>query len=327
MCTGLTLTTKDGEHLFGRNMDLEYYFGQSVGIIPRNYTYTNIANKKTEKTQYAIIAMISMMADHPMLSDGMNEKGLGIAGLNFGNEFGGLEKNFSKDKINIPAFDFMLWILANFDNIEDVKKNVLKVNLMDIQIDEKIPNVCLHWIASDKSGRSIVIEKTKEGMKVYDNEVGVLTNPPTFDWQLTNLRQYTNTIPTQIPKTMCSDKELTPTGRGAGLIGLPGDTTAPSRFIRAAFLRNFVLQNEDVSLGDYFHIMDNVAMVKGCAKNDGINEFTQYTSCMNLENGTYTYKTYKSLSLTSINLFNENLDLSDIKLFKYEDNLTITHLN
>ncbi|MGL5414492.1 MAG: linear amide C-N hydrolase [Clostridium sp.] len=316
-------------YLFGRNMDLEYYFGQSVGIIPRNYKYINKATNEIFSTKYAIVGMITMMENHPMFADAMNEKGLDIAGLNFGDEFGGLETKLAPDKINIPSYDLMLWALSNFDNINDLKANVRKLNLMNTQINEKAPAVCLHWIASDTSGESIVIEKTKEGIFVYDNPVGVLTNPPTFDWHLTNLRQFTNTLPAQLT-TMCSNMELLPTGRGAVLIGLPGDTTAQSRFIRAAFLRHFVMQRNDVCIGDYFHILDNVAMLDGTAKNggvDGMSEFTQYSSCMNLEKCTYTYKTYRSLALTSVNLLNEDLDASDIKLFKYKDNLEITNLN
>ncbi|MGL4990266.1 MAG: choloylglycine hydrolase [Sarcina sp.] len=328
MCTALLLETKNGEHLFGRNMDIEYTFGQSVGIIPRNYEYKNMSTGNLEETNYAIIGMITIMDNHPMLADGMNEKGLAIAGLNFPN-YSYLEPDLKEGKINIPGYDFMLWLLSNFENIEDVKRKISNLNLMNTQINSKAPAPTLHWIITDKSGKSIVVEKTKECMKVFDNNIGVLTNSPTFDWHITNLRQYINIDANQPEKTNWSNQELNPLGQGVGLVGLPGDFTPASRFARVAYLRHAAIKNDKSSLdiNEFFHILNNVAMVRGSVRTPQLSDITQYTSCMDLDNNIYYYNTYNNNQLNAIKLKTENLNNKSIKLFDYKDKININYEN
>lgn len=324
MCSGLTLITKEGNHLFGRNMDIEFQFGQSVGIIPRNFAYKNMATKETIKTKFAIVAMMTVMENHPLLADGMNEKGLAIAGLNFPG-YSYLEKEMSDNKFNIPCHDFMLWILSNFETLEEVKDALPKVNLLDVQINDKTPNPTLHYLISDKSGKSIVFEKTKEGMKIFDNPVGVLGNNPTFDWHLTNLRQYISIDTKQPENIKWSDLELKSLGQGSGGLGLPGDFSAPSRFVRIAAARHFAMENakDSLTIADFFNILGHVAMIRGsvCTKGN-LNDMTVYSSCMDLENSTYYYRTYDNPSLSAIKLNDSNLEGDSIKLFPYNNELT-----
>lgn len=329
MCTGLTLVTKDGEHLFGRNMDIEFTFGQAVGIIPRRYEYINMSTGVKEKTRNAIIGMLTIMDGHPMLADGCNEKGLAIAGLNFpGYNYN--EPELVRGKINIPAYDFMLWVLSNFDDLNSVKEKVNSVNLMDTQINEKAPAPTLHWIITDKTGESIVVEHTKLGLKVFDNKVGVLTNSPTFDWHETNLRQYMGMHADQASETTWGTQKLNPLGVGVGSVGLPGDFTPASRFVRAAFLRHFALDNckDEVDISEFYHILNNVAMVKGSVRtSQHKDDITVYSSCMNLEKGIYNYNTYENNQINAIDMNKENLDAKEIKLFAYKDSLNINNQN
>ncbi|MGL5480192.1 MAG: choloylglycine hydrolase [Clostridium sp.] len=329
MCTGLTLVTKDGDHLFGRNMDIEFTFGQAVGIIPRNFEYINMSTGVKEKTKNAIIGMLTIMDGHPMLADGFNEKGLAIAGLNFpGYNYN--EPELIRGKVNIPAYDFMLWVLSNFDDLNSVKEKVNSVNLMDTQINEKAPAPTLHWMITDKTGDSIVVEHTKHGLKVFDNKVGVLTNSPTFDWHETNLRQYMGMYADQAGETTWGAQQLNPLGVGAGSVGLPGDFTPASRFVRVAFLRHFALENckDEVDIGEFYHILNNVAMVKGAVRTPQYkNDVTAYSSCMNLEKGIYHYNTYNNNQINAIDMNKENLDAKEIKLFVYKDSLNINNQN
>lgn len=329
MCTALTLITKDGEHLFGRNMDIEFSFGQSVGIIPRNFEYVNMSTGEKERVQNAIIGMMTIMDNHPMLADGLNEKGLAIAGLNFPN-YAKWEDSLKENKINIPAYDLMLWVLSNFEKIEDVKEAIKNVNLMSTQINSQAPAPTLHWIVTDLSGESIVIEKTEDSFKVFDNNVGVLTNSPTFDWHMTNLKQYIGLEANQVTNATWGRENLIAHGQGVGAIGLPGDFTPASRFIRTAFLRNFAIANDKDKLNEmeFFHILNNVAMVRGSVRTpQSMSDITQYTSCMNQEKGLYYYNTYNNNGLNVIDMHKENLNATEIKLFTYNDTFTVNSQN
>ncbi|MDQ0151152.1 choloylglycine hydrolase [Eubacterium multiforme] len=330
MCTGLTLETKDGLHLFGRNMDIEYSFNQSIMFIPRNFTCTNSVSNKQLTTKYALVAMGTTFNNYPALADGMNEKGLACAGLNFP-QYAYLSKERAEGKENIPAYDFILWILANFSNIEDLKKELLNVRLVDERIDKNIPNSTLHWMATDVTGKSIVIEQTKEeGLRVFDNNVGVLTNSPEFPWHITNLHQYVGMNYNQVSSYKLSNENLNALGEGTGLIGLPGDFTPASRFIRAAFFRDAIMKNDKdtIDIMEFFHILNNVAMVKGAVRTaEEKSDITQYTSCMNLEKGIYYYNTYENNQINAIDMNKEDLDGKEMKMFKYNTTLNVNFEN
>ncbi|EGT3612823.1 linear amide C-N hydrolase [Clostridium perfringens] len=329
MCTGLALETKDGLHLFGRNMDIEYSFNQSIIFIPRNFKCVNKSNKKELTTKYAVLGMGTIFDDYPTFADGMNEKGLGCAGLNFP-----VYVSYSKDdiegKTNIPVYNFLLWVLANFSSVEEVKEALKNANIVDIPISENIPNTTLHWMISDITGKSIVVEQTKEKLNVFDNNIGVLTNSPTFDWHVANLNQYVGLRYNQVPEFKLGDQSLTALGQGTGLVGLPGDFTPASRFIRVAFLRDAMIKNDkdSIDLIEFFHILNNVAMVRGSTRTvEEKSDLTQYTSCMCLEKGIYYYNTYENNQINAIDMNKENLDGNEIKTYKYNKTLSINHVN
>lgn len=329
MCTGLTLETKEGLHLFGRNMDIEYSFNQSIIFIPRNFKCSNIETNKELTTKYAILGMGTIFNEYPTFADGMNEKGLGCAGLNFPIYASYSEKPI-EGKNNIPVYDFLLWILANFSSLEEVKDGLKNTNIVDIPINKNTPNTTLHWIISDSTGKSIVVEQTKEKLNVFDNNIGVLTNSPTFDWHITNLNQYVSMNYNQIPNLELREQSLTALGQGTGLVGLPGDFTPASRFIRASFLRDALLKNNknSINLIDFFHILNNVAMVRGSIRTLAEkSDITQYTSCMCLEKGIYYYNTYENNQINAIDMNKEDLDGNQIKVYSYKTDLSINFEN
>lgn len=328
MCTALTLKTPDGYHLFGRNMDLEYTFGQHPIVVPRKFEYIDKISGEMKQTKYAIVGMASVVENHPLFAEAVNEKGLGCAGLNFPAAY--WEKEAVEGMENMPPYDLIPWITGNFETIDELRPHLDKVNLVGVPFAENLQLPTLHWIVTDLTGKSIVIEKTKEAFKVYDNPVGVMTNAPSFDWHTTNLSQYMNVIPTQPQARNWSDLELKPIGSGTGAIGLPGDFSSPSRFVRVAFLRaKIVIENkENDGIVEFFHILNNVAMVKGgVITADNKNEITQYTSCMCQEKGLYYYKTYDNNQINVVDMNKVDLDSNEIKIFPYNDTQVFNALN
>lgn len=329
MCTALTLTSKDGFHFFGRNMDLDYNFNQSVLFVPRNFDWRNKVSGEASKTKYALLGMGTLVEDHPLLADGMNEKGLACAGLNFLG-FAHFEQNNEEEKINLGPYDLMLWILSNFSSVSEVKSALEKVNLVNKPFAPNLPVPTLHWMVYDTNDESIVIEVTADQFAVYDNKIGILTNQPTFEWHLMNLNQYAALSPSQPKNTVWHKQELEPIGNGLGLRGLPGDFYPSSRFVRTAFLKSHAafLDTKESTMSEFFHILDNVAPMGGSViTQEGGNFITLYSSCMCLERGIYYYTTYNNRQINAIELFNENLDDPKIKVFEYRDTPSINFQN
>lgn len=329
MCTALSLTAKDGSHLFGRNMDIEYSFNQSILLTPRHFNYKNRATGEIEQTKYAIIGMGTIIDNHPSYADVCNEKGLAAAGLNFP-RYAHWDNNPIEDKTNIPPYDLLLWVASNFETVKEVKEAFKNVVLVGVPLNEKVPIAPLHWMICDKTGKSIVVEQTVNGLKVMDNNVGVLTNAPTFEWHLTNLTQYMGLMVTQPQDVKLGEQELHPLGQGLGAFGLPGDYSSPSRFIKTAFLRNHIdyANVNYAGISEFFHILHGVAMVRGSVVTpQNLNDITLYTSCIDQERGIYYYNTYNNHSISAIDMNHEDLDAKELKLFKFNDEFSFNQQN
>lgn len=309
MCTAITYKTKD--FYFGRTLDYEISYGDEVTITPRNYEF-NFRHKQNIKNHYAIIGMAYVTENYPLYYEAVNEKGLGIAGLNF---VGNAKYNKKiKGKDNITQFEFIPWILSQSTTVKEAKKLIEKINFLDEPFSTNLPLAQLHWIISD-SIESITVEAVKDGIKIYENPVGVLTNNPTFDKQMFELNNYMN-LSTKSPKnTFAKSLNLEKYSRGMGAIGLPGDLSSQSRFIRAAFVKmNSVSKEEEKeSVSQFFHILNSVEQQRGCCElDDGIFEITIYTSCCNASKGIYYYTTYDNHQITAIDMHKENLNSENL---------------
>ena len=309
MCTAITYKTKD--FYFGRTLDYEFSYGDEVTITPRNYEF-KFKHKQNIKTHYAIIGMAYVTENYPLYYEAVNEKGLGIAGLNF---VGNAQYNKKiKGKDNITQFEFIPWILSQSTTVKETKKLIEKINFLDEPFSTNLPLAQLHWIISD-SIESITVEAVKDGIKIYENPVGVLTNNPTFDKQMFELNNYMN-LSTKSPKnTFAKSLNLEKYSRGMGAIGLPGDLSSQSRFIRAAFVKmNSVSKEEEKeSVSQFFHILNSVEQQRGCCElDDGIFEITIYTSCCNASKGIYYYTTYDNHQITAIDMHKENLNIENL---------------
>ena len=185
-------------------------------------------------------------------------------------------------------------------------------------------------MVTDKSGKSLVIEQTEEGLKIFDNPVGVMTNAPSFDWHLINLTQYAGLTTSRADTHKWSDLELVTLGNGSGAFGLLGDSSSQSRFVKTAFLKSHVtIDNyENAGIVEFFNILTNVAMISGTVVDpQGRNEITQYTSCMCQEKGTYHYRTYKNSQVNVIDMSKEDLSACDLKVFNYNDDPNFNYQN
>lgn len=308
MCTAVSYKTRD--HYFGRNLDLEYSYNECVTITPRKYPYV-FRLEHDFSNHFAMIGMATVDNNYPLYYDATNEFGLSMAGLNFPGNAVYLPK--TKDKYNIAPFEFIPWILSRFKTVEQARAAFKKVNLVNISYNEKYPLSPLHWILSDEN-ESVTIEPTSEGVKVYDNPVGILTNNPPFDYHIYNLRNYLNLTHNEPVNRFSNKLDLTPYSRGMGAMGLPGDLSSSSRFIKAAFtkLNSNSGEGESESISQFFHILSSVYQQRGCVKVNGDYEKTVYSSCCNTSKGIYYYTTYENSQISAVDMFREELDAAEI---------------
>lgn len=305
MCTAISFTTKD--HYFGRNLDLEYSYIETVTITPRNYPLL-FRKKESLNTHYAMIGIAYVHNGYPLYYDATNEMGLSMAALNFpGNAD---YKPEISEKDNITPFEFIPWILGQCSTVKDAKVLLDKINLLEEHYNNKLPLSPLHWMISDRES-SITVESVKDGLKIYENPVGVLTNNPTFDMQLFHLNNYMNLSP-QKPENRFSDKvKLTRYSNGMGALGMPGDWSSQSRFVKTAFtkLNSVCGTSEEESVSQFFHILGSVEHQRGCVDmGNNLYEITLYSSCCNTDKGIYYYRTYENSQITAVDMFRENLD-------------------
>lgn len=306
MCTSIAFNTKD--FYFGRNMDIGYNFGEQVVITPRNYQF-KFKKEKSIAGHYALIGMASVMDNCPLYAEAANEKGLCMAGLNFpGYAYFGTEA--VEGKSNITPYEIIPWVLAQCENVPQARELLKSVNMISIPFKEGLPVAQLHWHIADKN-ESIVLESTKTGLYVYDNPLNVLTNPPGFEFHLTNTAQYLNLRTDEPSNIFSEEKNIKPFGKGMGSIGLPGDFSPASRFVKAAYLllNSQCNDDENSSIAHFFHLLDSVAVTDGAIVIEDADKYiTTYSCCINADKGEYYYKTYSNNQLTLIKLHNENLD-------------------
>jgi len=305
MCTAISFNSNN--HYFGRNLDYFHSYGEKIVVTPRNFPF-HFKKANTIESHFAIIGSAYVKNDYPLYYDGANEKGLCMAGLLFSGY--AHYKPFNTESENITPFEFIPWVLSICETVEDAKKLLKKTSLVDIPFDPELSLSPLHWIISDKKS-SITVESLKEGLFVYDNPVGTLTNSPPFDYQLFNLNNYLSLSP-KPPKNTFSDKiNLSSYSFGMGAMGLPGDFSSMSRFVKASFvLSNSTHQkDEQSSVSHFFRMLDSVAMPEGAVIDENGNaEKTLYSCCINADELIYYHTTYQDRTIYSVSMFEQRLD-------------------
>lgn len=305
MCTAATYKTED--FYFGRTLDYESSYGEEIVVMPRNFRLSFL-NMGVYENHYAVIGTAHIAQGYPLFYDAVNEKGLAMAGLNFvGNAY--YSKNID-GRDNVAQYEFIPWILSRCSSTAEAKELISKINITDTPFNEQMPAGQLHWIIADRE-QTITVESVRDGIKVYDNPAGVLTNNPPFNEQMFRLNDYMQLSPKQPQNSFSSKLDLKTYSRGMGAIGLPGDLSSQSRFVRAAFVRaNSVSgSSETESVSQFFHILGSVDQQRGCCDvGEGRYEITIYTSCCNADKGIYYYTTYNNHQISAVDMHKEDLD-------------------
>jgi choloylglycine hydrolase len=307
-CTGFRLKAKDGGIIYGRSMEWGAFdLNTRITLVPRGYTYKGLTpdgnNGKEYVVKYGMVGLDMPAIRDGYISDGMNEKGLAI-GMFYHPEFTKYPGYIKSEVANtISGQEVTNYILSQFANIDEVKEGIRKVRVVGV-MEESINLVPgMHWMVTDTDGNSIVIEYNDGEIRIHDAPLGVITNAPNYDWHMTNLQNFVSLSENAFPaKKLEEGVELRATGAGSGLLGLPGDNTPPSRFIRAVTWTQTARPFDNAEEGIYeaFRILDNFQLPLGPdaaegsghgENNDLMRSSTIWTVAWNLEDLTLNYHT------------------------------------
>ncbi len=324
MCTALSLQT--AAHYFGRNLDLDRSYGEEVCVLPRRFPLT-FRSRMHWDTHYAIIGMATVAEGIPLFYDGANEFGLAMAGLNFpGNAWYGPER---EGKDNVAPFELIPWVLGQCKNLGEAKQLLSRLNLTDIPFSDQLPQAPLHWMISHREG-SVVVEAMADGLHVHENPAGVLTNNPPFPYQMANLWQYRHLRPDNGGVDREENQPYEDYCQGLGAVGLPGDVSSMSRFVQMVFGREHSIcpEEEAASVGQFFHLLSSVEMIRGLCKTDeGTWDTTGYSACINLDQGRYYYTTYENRRITCVDLYKTDWEGDTLSCFPLRREESIFYQN
>lgn len=312
MCTAAAFLA--GDLYMGRTLDYERGYGEEVVVTPRQFPF-RLRHGGTMERHYAILGTACVAEGYPLYYDAVNEKGLGMAGLNFvGNAVYAPVRAGAE---NVAQYEFLPWLLGQCADLAQAREALERMNLVGTPFGPGFPAAQLHWLIADRSG-CIVVESMADGLHVCDDPAGVLTNNPPFPVQLFGLNAYMGLSPRQPENRFSEQLDLTAFSRGMGALGLPGDLSSASRFVRAAFVRANAQKErtEAENVGQFFHILGSVEQQKGCCEvREGEYEYTIYTSCWNAQKGVYYYTTYGNRRITGVDMHRE--DLNGAALVRY----------
>ena len=304
MCTAISFSRT--HHYFGRNLDLEYHYDEQVVITPRRFPF--IFRRMPPMPQhFAMIGMATAVSGYPLYYEATNEFGLSMAGLNFPGSAHYFPMQEGKD--NVTPFEFIPWVLGQCRNMDDVRGLLSHISLLDEPFSVQLPLTPLHWMISFRS-ETLVAESTADGLHVYDNPVHVMTNNPPFPMQLWNLSNYMALSPEQPENRLAPSIPLHAVSNGMGAMGLPGDWSSVSRFVRATYVLHHAQceDAEDACVAQFFRMLDAVAMPCGSVLVHGKPEITVYSCCCNADTGMYYYTTYENRAITAVDMHGAALD-------------------
>lgn len=324
-CTGILLTNKDGSIASGRTVEFGIKIDITAALVPRGFTFTGktpAGDGMKYTAKYAVVGMIAY-TDVKIL-DGINEAGL-VAGAFYLPTYAKYTPVTAENQSKgLSPSDFPNWLLTQFASVGEVKSAIQSGAVVIT------PTVLpgwgaapppFHYVVYDKTGASIVIEPIDGKLIVHDNPLGVVTNSPTFDWHMTNLRNYITLNPNNVSQGKIGKLELQAFGMGNGMMGLPGDFSPPSRFVRAALFTANAIPSDNVSQGidHVFHILNNFDLPKGIARtnSDGTisADYTQMTTARDPQNLRYYYKGYEDQTIRMIDMKQLDLNAKEVKMF------------
>lgn len=308
MCTAISYYGK--HHYFGRNLDLEYAYAEQVVITPRNFPF-HFRSGNSMPAHYAMIGIATVANGTPLYYEATNECGVSMAALNFPHSAVYLPKIAGRD--NLAPYELIPWILGQCGSVDQAADKLRGVNVWALPFSRELPLSPLHWILADKK-HCIVAEPCADGLKLYENPVGVLTNEPNFPYHMQRLHDFMGLHPGQAENHF-QKITLKPYSNGMGALGLPGDFSSVSRFVKAAFVKDHSQCHTD-EVAHFFRMLNSVAMPEGSVRIDDACEITRYSCCCDTEKGIYYYTTYENSRLRAVRLRHINLD--DDQLHAYE---------
>ncbi len=316
-CTGIRLTAQDHSVIYARTLEFAQNIKSKLIVIPRDYNYTGTTPSGNDgihwKTKFAVVGMNAF--NYPITIDGMNEKGLAV-GLFYFPGYAKYQSSTPADKSNeLAPWQLGTYLLSQFSSVQEVRQALQKVKVVPVVFKQFGIVLPVHYIVTDASGKSIVIEYQNRKLHVYDNPIGVFTNSPSFPWMMTNLSNYTNLSAINVPPVHISGIKITSFGQGSGLHGLPGNFTPPARFIRATVFTQAapaVATGHDAVL-QAFHLLNQFDLPVGSIRSveNSTVEFdrTLWTSAADLQGKRYYFKTFSNQDIRMV-------DFAKLKLNK-----------
>ncbi len=312
-CTEFRISAKDKTVVVGRSMEWGDDMHSQIVVQPRGKQCSSLAPDGSQglawKSNYGFVFVNAYGLD--AATDGMNEQGLSV-GLLFFPGFGEYQTvPKGQNEKALSSVDFATWLLGNFSTVDEVRNALEKVYVWGTPVDlpkQKKAVLPCHYGVYDASGKGIVIEYTKDGLAIFDNEVGVLTNAPTYDWHVTNLRNYIGLSALQVPPIEIGNLLLTPIGQGTGMRGIPGDFTPPSRFVRTAAMKYLAdpAENAHGAINLANHILNTVDIPIGTVKDvkptGTSKDYSQWVVIKDLTNKHLYFRSYYNPTLQKIDL-------------------------
>lgn len=298
MCTAIRW-----KRYFGRTLDLEYSYEEQMVVMPRRFSLS-FRRMGILEEHYTIIGVAYVAKGYPLYYDGVNEKGLAMAGLNFPENacYHGERPGWD----NVTPFELIPWVLGQCASVAEAKKLLERVNLLDESFSPELPLTPQHWMIADREC-SLVVEPMTERLRIYENPTDVLTNNPPFPGQLERVKKFAHLTSAE-PDPDESDREAA--SRGLGAVGLPGDWSSQSRFARASFVRAHA---QGDGIGPFFRMMGSVEVPEGCITlKDGRQVRTVYTSACDLDRGIYYCTTCGNHQIQGMDMHREDLNGSNL---------------
>ena len=331
-CTGIVLRSEDGGTIAARTMEFSFDIQSNIYAVPPGAQIeTLVLNPKATGFTYA--AKYGFLGANglgmPIVFDGMNTKGLYFGAFYFSGDAVYAELTAENQDRAVSSDEMGNWILSQFATVEEVKAALPKIDVVGTYINEINGFAPFHYAVTDASGASIVIEYTANGLRIYDNTVNAVTNNPSYEWHLTNLRNYIGLQAENRPAITVGTQELKPFGQGTGMMGLPGDLSSPTRFVRAVAFANTALPSADTDEAVFkaFHILNAFDIPKGSIR-DGegdklLTDYTIWTSAAETANARYYYKTYLTQGIESIDVRKAVSSISEPTTLRMESGLTV----
>lgn len=304
MCTAINFLNQKHENVFGRTMDFHYILDPRLVAFPAGAAWENTLGQICTD-RYAVAGIVRHARNLYVMFDGVNEKGLAGTTLYFHGCADFSQPSQESDKTQIPALDFLHYVLGSCTSLDDLRLLLTESMLVGIQDSLTGTVAPIHWMFTDLSGESLVVEQTKSGLHVYENPVGVMTNSPDFSWQMTNLRNYMEATPEQAGQVDWNGFQMESFGQANGTSILPGGYTPPARFVRTVYQKLHMVQPKDMeeSVINGFHILESVTLPNGVVKtSNGTFDYTQYTAMIDLSNRAYYFKTYENPQMVRVDV-------------------------